>query len=257
MLRATVTTLRSTAGGLLAEALNTTAAVTRYIDGFTPVQARISTRPDRDRHHTPVLLVHGLCANKSYWSPLESKLLADGHTVFSVNYGWLNSTIADCGRAIADDAERLLEVTGAHKLHIVGHSLGGVVTKWAMHNTSIAEVTDTVVSLGSPHQGAPLAGLPVGSAIPFLGSIITELRPGHDALHDQDQPLPAGVRWVTVGGGLDLLVPASRAALPGQRHGITEHHVFDKLGHIAMVTHPEVTNLVRTNLAAASTAAAA
>lgn len=242
----------ATVAGLLSEAYTTTAAVTRYLDGFSAETPRLSRVPAPRRHDTPVLLVHGLCANKSYWAPLENQLLADGHTVCSVNYNWLNSTVADCGRHVADDAARLLEVTGADSLHVVGHSLGGVVAKWAMHHTDLAHLVRTGVSLGSPHRGAPLAAIPASPLVPLLGSLIGELRPGHPALDEQDAPLPAGVNWLTVGGGLDVLVPAARAALPGQRPGVTEHHTFDHLGHIAMVTHRQVTRLVRNQLAGAA-----
>lgn len=227
--------------GLLAEVSASAGVASRWIHGFGPALERHDVLRHPDGTAAPVVLVHGLCANKSYWVPLEQHLLALGHPVLALNYSWANATIASCGTHVAEEVDRLLDRLGTDQVRLVGHSLGGVVLKWAMHNTGLAEVTDHVVSLGSPHQGSPWAELPAVGSIPVLGTLIRELHSGSEALHEQALALPTHVRWTTVGGGMDALVPAGRAAL---RRPSGPHHVFDNLGHIAMVSDRRVISLV-------------
>jgi pimeloyl-ACP methyl ester carboxylesterase len=75
----------------------------------------------------PVLLVHGYAATESVWTSLRRALVEArfGH-IISLTY---NSFVMDPIAVSAElrrQALRMLAVTGAPRVHLVGHSLGGL-----------------------------------------------------------------------------------------------------------------------------------
>jgi triacylglycerol lipase len=235
--------------GLLAEAVYTTDAAMRWLRGFAPEHVRVpSTRTLRSTRmqSTPVLLVHGLGGNKSYFVRLERYLARAGYTVYSVNYPWVYADLATCGQHVADDADRLLEETGADHMHVVAHSLGGVVLRWALTHTAMRGTVDVAVTLGSPHQGAPgAAWLP--AALPALGHLVAELRPGSRALTGLADPADApATRFVAVAGGLDWVIPGDRALLPERPN--VRNVVIDDAAHISIAAHRDVLDVVLSSL---------
>jgi pimeloyl-ACP methyl ester carboxylesterase len=70
------------------------------------------------------------------------------------------------GLALARALER--HASGADRIVLLGHSMGGLVARSACHQAAALghrwlAATDWVISLGTPHQGAPLAKL--GAAV--------------------------------------------------------------------------------------------
>jgi len=114
-----------------------------------------------------LLFVHGLCLNDGHWTRdginHGEALAADlGYTPLYLRYN-SGLPIAANGRELAAMLETLLldwpcEVT---ELAIVGHSMGGLVARSAYHHGSQAGHDWTgylkrLVSIGTPHHGAPL-----------------------------------------------------------------------------------------------------
>jgi len=126
-----------------------------------------------------VLFLHGLCENESYWNRHRDRtgttyaemLAARGWTplMLRANTGL---PLRENGAALAALAQQVVdewpvEVT---RIALVGHSLGGLVMRAAAAVVSDVDapwaglVTD-VVTLGTPHLGAPIArGVGHGSA---------------------------------------------------------------------------------------------
>ena len=118
-----------------------------------------------------VVLLHGLCENDESWNrgreqlgtTYGESLTADGWTpVFlRVNTGL---SLRDNGVALASLLQQLVEAWPADitRIALVGHSMGGLVLRAASAVATDADapwadrVTD-VVTLGTPHLGAPLA----------------------------------------------------------------------------------------------------
>jgi triacylglycerol lipase len=225
-------------------------AASRWVGGYRPGPRRAGFV---DSPAAPVVLVHGLCANKSFWAPMAKHLARAGHPVVALNYSWAGTSIRQCGDEVADQVERIARSCGSGKVHLVGHSLGGVVLKWAVHNTSLGVHAERVVTLGAPHQGTPWSGLKPLGLVPGVGGLISQLGSSMEYGTAQSMTLPPHVQWVTVGGGLDMLVPASRAALA---RPAGPHHVFEYLGHVAMVSDRRVMSLVETTFAPAGVSGA-
>jgi pimeloyl-ACP methyl ester carboxylesterase len=114
-----------------------------------------------------LIFVHGLCLNEHHWAREEQAhaetLAADlGYTALYLRYN-SGLSIAANGRAFADLLEAQLRRWPApvQELAIVGHSMGGLVTRSACHYGRLAnhdwpQALRNLMFLGTPHHGAPL-----------------------------------------------------------------------------------------------------
>ena len=80
----------------------------------------------------PVLLVHGYAASDSVWTPLRRALgvAGFGHIV-SVSYNSLAADPAVVTAELTDQGLRAAAAAGAPRVHLVGHSLGGLIIRCA------------------------------------------------------------------------------------------------------------------------------
>ena len=190
----------------------------------------------------PLLLIHGLCMNDLQWrrdGHDHGAALADalGFTPVYLHYA-TGLHVSTNGRALANLLERLLAQWPhpVDRFAIVGHSMGGLVARSALHYGRAAghhwtHRLDDLATLGTPHHGAPLERVGQGvdmllQATPYAGPFarlaklrsagITDLRHGNvvdedwtalDRFEDaNDQrtpvPLPAGPRCHAIAGTL-------------------------------------------------------
>ena len=133
-------------------------------------------------------------------------------------------------------------------MHLVGHSLGGVVIAQAIADGGLNGLVDTVVTLGSPFGGSPWAGL-----LPFV-EIVRALRPGSPLLQRlASAPLPDGVRWLAVTAALDIIVPGMRSV---PTHAQVETITVNGVGHLGMLLSRQVIGCITAALSAHESAAA-
>ena len=183
-------------------------------------------------HGEVVVLLHGLCETELAWElgasaerpGLRRVLAAPGREVLCAR---MNSGLrpAELGRHLATLLE---ERAGDARVVLVGHSMGGLVARAALRSGTATdhrwvEQCDTVVTLGTPHLGAPLEKavdvlVRSGALVPEVEAVtrwfdqrsagIRDLRHGSD--HDEEAPgvrvvatpLPRHVRLHTVGAAL-------------------------------------------------------
>jgi triacylglycerol lipase len=192
--------------------------------------------PPAQAHTAPkaraVLLVHGFGGTKSCWSLLARNLSARGVTVDALTYTPLGTSVEQLADRLVVEVGRMLSQTGADKVHLVGHSLGGVVIAQAIASGRLTGQIDTVVTLGSPFGGSPWAHL-----LP-LGAIVRELREGSPLLRRlASTPVPDGVRWLAFTATLDMIVPGLRSVPP---HAGVETVMVDGVGHLGMLLSRQV-----------------
>jgi Alpha/beta hydrolase family len=210
--------------------------------GSSP-ELRIGTLPA-----PPVLLVHGLGADKSCFSAMASRLHDAGYTVSSASYSCLDTDIHSCARTLERQAAWLLAETGASRVHVVAHSLGGVVLRWAWSHTAMRDWVSVAVTLGSPHRGTPTARL-APAVLPGYGRIIKQLRPGL-LDHDLGCDVASDTRWLAIGAEHDWVVPPKYATLPQADN--VRNAVVSRGGHMSLTSNTESLDMVLEELAASA-----
>jgi len=155
----------------------------------------------------PVLLVHGYAATECVWTPLRRALVRAGFGhIVSLNY---NSFAADPVAVSAEltyQALGTLAAAGAPRIHLVGHSLGGLIVRRALAaSAALSGQTASAVTIASPHRGAPLARIAPGRC-----ARIMHRGPG-PVLAGVDAPRP--VRWLAYYSDADRVVPPVSARL--------------------------------------------
>jgi pimeloyl-ACP methyl ester carboxylesterase len=184
----------------------------------------------------PVLLVHGFGGTKSSWSVIAQALSDRGIMVDTIAYGPFGNSVEQLADELVAAVERTLSQTGADKVHLVGHSLGGVVIAQAIAGGDLVGLVDTVITLGSPFGGSPWAGL-----LPF-GDLLRALRPGSPLLRRlASAAVPEGVRWLAVTAALDIIVPGPRSV---PAHADVETITVDGVGHLGMLMSRRVVGYI-------------
>jgi triacylglycerol lipase len=184
----------------------------------------------------PVLLVHGLGGTTSGWSALAGALRARGVTVAVLSYRPFGTSVEQIAEQLAHQVAELLAETGADKVHLVGHSLGGVVIAQSFADGYLAAQVDTVVTIASPFGGSPWARL-----LP-VGATVRALRDGSPLLRRlAHTPVPDGVRWLAITATSDLVVPGRRS---GPAHAAVQTLAVDGVGHIGLLQSPRVVSSI-------------
>lgn len=184
----------------------------------------------RDPRRVPVVLVHGYFCNRAVWRPLARWLAARGHPVESVNLEPPFAPIEHYLPALETAVERLRAATGAQRIALVGHSMGGLVIRAWIARHGHRRVA-AVVTLGSPHQGT-------WSARFGLGRNVAQMQPGSRLLAElaaSETPAVRALFTVILTLHDNIVMPQAAQTLAGARH-----RVLNGIGHMALVHAAEV-----------------
>jgi pimeloyl-ACP methyl ester carboxylesterase len=197
--------------------------------GLAELRQRLSGEPASDR--LPVLLVHGFGANKSNWLFLQRDLRAAGYDrIDALNYNPLTADIPALAQACAVRARRLAEAAGSDRVHLVGHSLGGVVARYAVQLGGLDDVAATCVTVASPHQGVGVLACRVAPS-----RTVRQIAEGSPLLRRLSaSSRPMRTRFVAYYSNLDLLVPGHRARIVEPALQATNVLVKDE-GHLSIL----------------------
>ena len=155
----------------------------------------------------PVVLVHGYAATESVWTPLRRALAEAGFGhIVSLNYNSFATDPVAVSAELTHQALRALAAAGASRVHLVGHSLGGLVVRGALAaSAALSAQTASAVTIASPHRGVFLARIAPGRC-----ARIMHRGPG-PVLAGVDAPRP--VRWLAYYSDADRVVPPVSARL--------------------------------------------
>src|SRR5699024_9760032 len=118
---------------------------------------------------TPILLLHGFADNHSIFTLLRGGLLRRGFSqVFAMNYSVRTTDVRTAAVQLAEEVEAIVEETGYERIHIVAHSLGGVIARYYVTRLGGDDRVHTLATLGSPHSGTLLAHVVPSSLTPQL-----------------------------------------------------------------------------------------
>jgi triacylglycerol lipase len=156
----------------------------------------------------------GIPSFVNYFNGVARFLEKSGHRVLVPQVNPIG-TIEQRGNQLADQIQRA--VSKDEKVHIIAHSMGGLDARHAITNVfKSAKPVATLITIGTPHRGSPVADAidnkadPLFALIPPIVSIPLELRKTAGALHDLttaggrdfDAATPdvEGVRYIQLAG---------------------------------------------------------
>ncbi len=196
----------------------------------------------------PVVLVHGYGANESVWTPLRRALAEAGFGhIVSFTYNSFATDPAAVSAELTHQAMRALAAAGAPRVHLIGHSLGGLIVRCALAaNAALSSQTASAVTIASPHRGASLARIAPGRCAGIMH------RGPRWCLPQADAPRP--VRWLAYYSDGDRVVPVASARLDDPSYEAA-NLVIPDCGHLricrdARLISSLVPELIRTEMLA-------
>ncbi|MGQ0775454.1 MAG: esterase/lipase family protein [Pseudonocardiales bacterium] len=233
--------------GALAEQLRPGGPYDRYRTDDLPPARRGLVIADVSAAGTPILLVHGFVDNRSVFAVLGRALRKRGFgMVYGINYSVLTALTGDvrsAAREFGREVERICEATSAEQVHVVGHSLGGLIARYYVQRLGGDARVHTLVSLGTPHHGTMAAYL-------LPSPLLRQLRPDSDVIAELREPAPGcRTRFVAVWSELDqLIVPQRHARLDHSDLLVTNLHLSN-VGHLSLSVDPRAVHAVASTLA--------
>jgi len=109
----------------------------------------------------PVLLIHGYQCNRGFWLWLRSRLSRAGWQVATISLDPVFNDIDGYVEQVSRRIEDVCAASGAAQAILVGHSMGGLVSRAYLRRHGAARVAK-LITLGSPHRGSMLAKLGLG-----------------------------------------------------------------------------------------------
>jgi triacylglycerol esterase/lipase EstA (alpha/beta hydrolase family) len=183
----------------------------------------------------PTLLVHGYAQNRADFLVMGWRLWARGRgRLYGVNYPTFGS-IEQAAQALSVAVQRVLQQTGAPRVHLVAHSMGGLVSRYLVERMDGAAQVASLVIIGSPMRGTTRARV-------SLGRSAQQMRPRSAFLAGLGPPTPpAGVAYRGVWSLADgIIVPAESASL----QGAGEELMLEDHGHLQLLTSQRVASVV-------------
>lgn len=187
----------------------------------------------------PVIFVHGLFGSPDNFDSMRDRFEAAGYPadrLFAFDYnspGSLTTAAEQFGREV----DRVRRQTGAGKVDVVTHSLGGLPSRRYVKFLGGLETVDDWVSLGGPNNGGepgtcPAAGT-IACAQATQGSrFITQLNSG--------DPTPDPVNYTTFSSSCDGVVEPDWTILDG-----ADNHDVGCVSHFDLVSHDAIFDRVR------------
>src|SRR5687768_14069145 len=109
----------------------------------------------------PMVLAHGLSgfrtlAGIDYFYHVPEHLRAHGHKVFVTHVPpW--GTVEMRAAVLGQQVDAVLRRTGAPKVHVVAHSMGGLDSRYVISALGYGDRVATLTTIGTPHRGSVLA----------------------------------------------------------------------------------------------------
>ena len=195
--------------------------------------------PGGDRTGVPIIFLHGLFHNRAAWLWFKYRLRRRGLTdLYTINLpSWKD--VETLTERLAMLVDELRQQRGIEKVHLVGHSMGGIIARNYLQIRGGAEKVERCVLLGTPNYGSKM--------VPF---VVTELgknlMPGSPFLTKlNSQPFPKAARLTNIFSRHDnMVIPFEHAILDNQINV-----ELTGVGHVALLLHPAAFRAVHTALA--------
>jgi triacylglycerol lipase len=203
--------------------VTTTLATLALLIGFTATA----------QAHLPILFVHGWKGSSSNWTTMIERFEKDGWTKAELN-NWTYNTAQSNVTTAKEEVTKVNEIlskTGAAKVNLVTHSMGGLSTRYYIKNLGGESKVEDWVSLGGPNHGTEAANLCFETSCTEMrigSKFLTELNAGDET--------PGAVHYGTWWSSCDEFIkPVESVILTGATNTKTEC-----ISHLALLTNEKV-----------------
>jgi triacylglycerol lipase len=216
----------------------------RYRPGSQPPTVRALFADDPLAAHIPVVLVHGLVDNRSVFTVMRRALKRRGFAqVCTWNYSPLQRDVESAAAALGRHIERICQESGHDRVHVVGHSLGGLVARYLVQRLGGDARIESLVTLGTPHAGTRWAHV-------LPTPLVRQLRPGSPLIRELAEPSPdCRTRITAVYSDLDQVVVPSAAGRCDHPDLRARNVLVRGIGHMSLPIHRGVVDEVAATLA--------
>lgn len=175
----------------------------------------------------PVVLVHGIGYRDDvrlfrYWSEIPEALEKQGANVFLARHDAFGSFQSN-GQQLKQRIEEILDETGAEKVNLIGHSKGGLDSRYMISHLGMADKVASLTTIATPHRGAYLANYVatvgqqtktyelmlriahqyacfLGDSLPQVETALLQLTPEYMEIFNQNVPDMPQVYYQSFGG---------------------------------------------------------
>ena len=177
-----------------------------------------------------VLLLHGVLCNAGVLLPLRRHLDAQGlGQIYALSYGPPLASIETFAQQMAVKVDAIVATTGARRIAIVAHSMGGLVARAYLRRYGGGRIS-RLITIGTPHHGSVFAHFAFGRSL-------AEMRLRSEWITDLGNAAAApGVPVVSLWSWHDSMVaPQTSSVLEG-----ADNVALSGIGHNALLADPEV-----------------
>lgn len=199
----------------------------------------VPAAPAQAAGKTPVVFVHGFASEGWHWAPAIAYFRAHGYSAsetWAYDYNWTTDNKANA-RGLGAFVEAVRARTGAAKVDIVNHSMGGLVTGWYVNRLGGAAKVRHVASIAGAHHGTTAAY----ACIAFTSC--QQMVPGSQFIRDYTagDETPGPTSWATWYSPCDgVILPYGSTPLAGARNNFVLCQ-----NHVAFLADPFVLGSVR------------
>jgi triacylglycerol lipase len=159
----------------------------------------------------PIILVHGLTGTDKYagvleyWYGIQEDLQSHGAAVYVANLSGFQSDDGPNGRGeqLLTYVKQVLAATGATKVNLIGHSQGGLTSRYV---AAVApQLVASITTIGTPHRGSEFADFvqdllkidPTGLSSSVLAAFVNVFGILTSSTHNTNQDALAALQTLT------------------------------------------------------------
>lgn len=183
---------------------------------------------------TVILCVHGYTCNGGYWEGLRPVLAKAGYPrTYTINMDPTFGSIEEFAAQVGVRVQEIKAQTGVEQVLLIGHSMGGLVSRCYVQRHGGAEHVSKIITLGSPHHGTV-------SAYKGPGEDGRQMIPGNPWMEGLNAETPVGVPITSIYTFHDNIVfPQDTAVLPHAKNiGLAG------IGHLELAFSKPVQDLI-------------
>ncbi len=181
----------------------------------------------------PIVLVPGFFTNRGYLWAWRRHLVRHGYgQVYAVSPQPVFESIERNAEHVARFVQEVLNDTGAERVVIMGHSMGGQVIRLYLHRFGGLQHVALAIAVGAPFRGTVLA-----AGKEKLGPIIAQLTPSNawaEAFTAEAEAAPCPIPFVNIWSPHDTIVAPQHHSVVANSYG--RNIELPGIGHMEMVT---------------------